>query len=122
MRSHTDLSLDDMAIQRLVAQAVVTDLEAAERWYTTLFDGPPQTRPMDGLLEWHLQDLFGVQVWLDPDRAGRSTIVLDESDLDAFAARLNAAGLDHHGPQAVTASRALILTDPDGNQIVATGI
>jgi hypothetical protein len=110
-----------MALRRLLAQSVVTDLQRAERWYATLFDGPPQARPMDGLLEWHLGDSFGVQVWLDPARAGRSAKVLEESDLDALAARLQAAGLDHDGPQPVTASRVLVLTDPDGNQVVVTG-
>jgi catechol 2,3-dioxygenase-like lactoylglutathione lyase family enzyme len=110
-----------MAFRHLLAQAVVTDLAAAERWYTALFDSAPQARPMDGLLEWHLGDSFGVQVWLDPARAGRSALVLDESDLDALAVRLSAAGLHHDGPQPVTASRVLVLADPDGNQVVVTG-
>lgn len=110
-----------MTFQRLLAQAVVTDLETSERWYTTLLEGPPQARPMDGLLEWHLADTFGVQVWLDPARAGRSSMVLDELDLDTLAARLTAAGFEHQGPQTVTTSRALVLADPDGNQVVLTG-
>jgi hypothetical protein len=111
-----------MAFRRLLAQAIVTDLEVAERWYAALFDGTPQARPMDGLLEWHLGDSFGVQVWLDPARAGRSAMVIEESDLDALAARLGASGLDHDGPQQVTASRVLVLADPDGNQVVVTGV
>lgn len=110
-----------MTFQHLLAQAVVADLEVAERWYTVVFDGPPQARPMDGLLEWHLSDSFGVQVYLDPSRAGRSVMVIEESELDTFADRLTAAGLDHDGPQPVTASRVLILTDPDGNQVVISG-
>ena len=110
-----------MTFQRLLAQSVVTDLAVAERWCTTLFDGPPQARPMDGLLQWRLRDSFGVQVWLDPDRAGRSSMVVEESDLDALAARLTASGLDHEGPQPGGGSRVLVLTDPDGNQVVATG-
>jgi len=76
---------------------------------------------MDGLLEWHLADSFGVQVWLDQARAGRSAMVLDESDIDALAARLSTAGVGHDGPQRVTASRVLVITDPDGNQVVVTG-
>jgi hypothetical protein len=113
--------LTGMAFQRLLAQAVVTDLVVAERWYTTLFDGTPHARPMDGLLEWHLGDAFGVQVWLDPARAGRSAMVIDESDLDALGARLTAAGLDHGGPQPGGGARVLILSDPDGNHVVISG-
>jgi hypothetical protein len=110
-----------MTFRRLLAQAIVSDSEVAERWYTALFEGPPQARPMDGLLEWHLGDSFGVQVWRDPERAGHTAVVLDESDLDALAARLVAAGIEHDGPRTVTSSRLLTLSDPDGNQVVITG-
>lgn len=111
-----------MSFRRLLAQAIVSDPEVAERWYTALFDSSPHARPMDGLLEWHLGDSFGVQVWRDPERAGLSAMVLDESDLDALAARLTATGIQHDGPQPVTASRVLILSDPDGNHVVVTTI
>jgi catechol 2,3-dioxygenase-like lactoylglutathione lyase family enzyme len=110
-----------MAFQRLLAQAVVTQLEVAEQWYTTVLGGKPQVRPMDGLLEWHLAVTFGVQVWLDPARAGMSAMVIEESDLDALAARLAANGLVHGGPQPGGGARVLILSDPDGNQVVITG-
>lgn len=111
-----------MTFRRLLAQAIVSDPDLAERWYTALFEGPPQARPMDGLLEWHLGDSFGVQVWRDPERAGHTAMVLNESDLDALAARLTAAGIEHDGPQPVTSSRLLTLSDPDGNQVVITGV
>ena len=110
-----------MTFRRVLAQSIVSDLQVAERWYTALFDSSPHARHMDGLLEWHLGDSFGVQVWRDPERAGRSAMVIDESDLDALAARLTAAAIKHDGPQRVTASRVLIMSDPDGNQIIATG-
>jgi hypothetical protein len=110
-----------MAFRHLLAQAVVTDLAVAEQWYSTLFGGEPQARPMEGLLEWHLETTFGVQVWLDPARAGHSAMVIDESDIDALAARLTAAGLDHGGPQEGGGARVLILTDPDGNHVVFSG-
>jgi hypothetical protein len=110
-----------MTFRRLLAQSVVTDLAVAEGWYAALFEGPPDARPMDGLVEWHLGDSFGVQLWRDPERAGRSVMVLDETDLDALAARLTAAGVEHDGPQPATAFRVLVLSDPDGNQVVATG-
>jgi catechol 2,3-dioxygenase-like lactoylglutathione lyase family enzyme len=110
-----------MAFQKVLAQATVTDLAAAEKWYSTLFGRGPDARPMDGLLEWNLGDAAGVQVFSEPERAGRSTVVLGESDLDDLAARLSDAGIDHPGPQPATAFRVLILQDPDGNRVVATG-
>jgi hypothetical protein len=110
-----------MTIQRVLAQSTVSDLATAERWYSALFERQPDARPMPGLLEWHLGDTFGVQVWSEPDRAGCSSMVLDESDLDALAARLTKAGLDHPGAQQATSSRVLLLEDPDGNRVVFTG-
>lgn len=110
-----------MSIERLLAQLSVTDLTAALGWYARLFGRKPDARPMDGLVEWHLDPSFGVQVWEEPDRAGHSAVILDESDLDARAAMLDAAGLEHGGLQDVTSSRILLLLDPDGNRIVFTG-
>ena len=110
-----------MSFHAVLAQAAVADLPAAERWYASLLEGGPQARPMEGLLEWHLGEGFGVQVWLDPERAGRSAMVLRESDLDALAARLTAAGIAPDGPQPGGGARLLPLTDPDGNQVVVTG-
>lgn len=72
-----------MTVTRLLAQMIVTDLPAAIAWYSALFDRDPDARPMDGLVEWHLAEEFGVQVWAEPARAGHSSMVLDESDLDA---------------------------------------
>jgi hypothetical protein len=118
----TETSLSRMSFQSLLAQSIVSDADVAERWYTMLFDGPPDARPMDGLVEWQLGGSFGVQVWRDPQRAGRSVMVLHESDLDVLATRLTAAGINHDGPQDVTASRLLALADPDGNQVIVTGV
>lgn len=109
-------------IRRLLANCTVTDLDRAEHWYTRLFDREPAARPMSGLIEWHLGDTFGVQVWSEPDRAGQSSVVLDETDLDAAAARLSAAGIGHDGPQPGGGARILQLTDPDGNRVVLTGV
>ncbi len=110
-----------MAVQNARAQATVTDLGGAERWYSVVFDRPPDARPMDGLLEWHLGDTFGVQVWAEPERAGRSTMVLGESDLDGLAERLAEVGVVDDRPQRATSSRILALEDPDGNRVVFTG-
>jgi predicted enzyme related to lactoylglutathione lyase len=108
-------------IRGVLAHCTVTNLDRAEEWYTRLFDREPDDRPMPGLLEWHLGDTFGLQVWSESDRAGQSSVVLDETDLDAAAARLTAAGLDHGGLQSGGGARILQLTDPDGNRVVITG-
>ncbi len=110
-----------MTTTRLLAQLTVSDSAAAEAWYTRLFDCSPDARPMPGLLEWHLADSFGVQVWTEAPRAGRSCMVLDESDLDDVVARLDRMGIAHDGLQEATTVRIVPLLDPDGNRIVFTG-
>ncbi len=107
-------------IHRVLAQSTVSDLDTAEDWYTRLFGRGPDARPMPGLLEWHLGDSYGVQVWSEPDRAGRSSMVLDETDLDDAARRLREAGIEHDGPAPASSSRILMLADPDGNRVVLT--
>jgi predicted enzyme related to lactoylglutathione lyase len=109
-----------VAFTRLLAQATVADPTSAEAWYSTLFGRSPDSRPMDSLIEWHFGEHFGVQVWVDPDRCGRSSIVLSADDLDAEAKRLSDAGIGHDGPQQVTSSRVLQLEDPDGNRVMLT--
>jgi catechol 2,3-dioxygenase-like lactoylglutathione lyase family enzyme len=108
-------------IDRLLANCTVADLDRAEEWYTRLFDRVPDARPMPGLIEWRLADTFGLQVWRDSARSGHSSVVLDETDLDAAAARFATAGIQHDGPQPGGGARILQLTDPDGNAVVFTG-
>ena len=110
-----------MTITRLLAQMTVTDADEAEAWYTRLFGCGPDARPMPGLLEWHLTDSFGVQVWGEAARAGTSCMVLDESDLEGLAARLDRAGVKHDAAQDASTVRILPIQDPDGNRIVFTG-
>lgn len=110
-----------MTVTSVLAQSTVTDLDRARQWYAALFGRQPDARPMDGLLEWHVSDVAGLQVWREPERSGRSTVVLGTDDLDAVAASLTAAGIGHDGPEPGGGRRVLRLADPDGNRVVLTG-
>ncbi|TSI18750.1 VOC family protein [Brevibacterium aurantiacum] len=105
----------------LMASITVTDQGQAHDWYSKVFERGPDATPMPGLLEWHFGSEFGVQVWTEPQRAGYSTAVIGESDLDALAEQLAAAGIDHGGPQPGGGQRILPIADPDGNRIVFSG-
>ena len=110
-----------MTYTSVLAQATVSDLIAAEPWYTALLGREPDVRPMDGLLEWHVTAGGGVQVWAERDRAGGSTLLLATDDLDAAAARLAARGVATGGIEPGGGARLLRLTDPDGNRVVVLG-
>jgi hypothetical protein len=109
-----------MTFTRVLAQATVTDPEAAVEWYSRLFGRPPDLRPMGGLAECHFGESHGVQVWAEPDRSGHSSMMLDESDLPGLIARLDQCGFDHGEPEDVTASTILLLEDLDGNRVVVS--
>lgn len=110
-----------MTINRMLAQMTVSDLASGRDWYGRLFEREPDANPMDGLIEWHLTDAFGVQVWEESDRAGHSSMVLNETDLDGRLEQLTRNGIGHDGAQDATATRIAPITDPDGNRIVFTG-
>lgn len=105
----------------VLANCTVTDLDRAEDWYTRLFDREPDARPMPGLLEWHIDQANGVQVWSEPERAGKSTVVLTVTDLDDTATRLQAADITHKGTEPGGGARLIPLIDPDGNRVVLIG-
>lgn len=104
-----------------MANVTVSDIERAQNWYVKVLGREADVSPMQGLLEWHLTDDSGLQVWTEPDRAGRSTVVVRESDLDGVAARLTEVGVAHDGPQSGGGQRILPLSDPDGNRVVFAG-
>lgn len=108
-------------INRLLANCTVSNIERAEDWYTRLLGGGPSARPMAGLLEWHIGDDFGLQVWEEPERAGGSTVVFGVTDLDGAANFTSEAGIGHSGPEPGGAARILRITDPDGNRVVFAG-
>ena len=110
-----------MTFTHVLAGCLVSDSAAAEPWYSTLFERGPDARPMSGLLEWHLPDGSGVQVFQAPERAGRGSLVLGVDDLDAVAARLSRASVQHSGPRPGGGARILVLGDPDGNSVVLAG-
>jgi predicted enzyme related to lactoylglutathione lyase len=105
----------------VLAQCTVTDVDRAEDWYARLLGRGPDTRPMPGLVEWYVGDSAGLQVWSEPGRAGKSSVVLGVTDLDGAASRARDEGLAHDGPQAGGDGRIVLLVDPDGNRVVLAG-
>lgn len=108
-------------IRGILAHCTVTDIAQAEDWYTELLGRGPGRRPMPGLIEWQFGEGFGMQVWSDPERAGRSTVVLEVTDIDGAAARASDLGFGHEGLQPGGDGRVLPLRDPDGNLVVLMG-
>src|SRR5688500_15277799 len=109
-----------MAINTVMAQLIVSDLEASMRFYEAVFGREPDAKPMEGLAEWHFAGAGAVQVFREPERAGKSGVTINVTDLDAQIAALDAAGVEHDPPVDATYVRLITLADPDRNRIVFT--
>ena len=110
-----------MNISTVMAQLIVSDLDRSVDFYTRLFGRAPDANPMDKLYEWHFAGAGAIQVYEEPDRAGRSGATLHVADLDAAVVDLDAAGIAHEPLVEANYVRVVQLADPDQNRIVLTG-
>lgn len=108
-----------MTVTRLFAELAVSDHEAAVAWYAQLFGRPADARPMDGLAEWHFPQTGGLQVFLDPGRAGRGLLTLGIDDLEVALGALAEEGVVPVARGDATSLGVPFATieDPDGNAI-----
>jgi hypothetical protein len=107
-----------MALKNALAFIAVRDIEAATRWYKMLLGREPDTQPMKGLAEWQFEAGGWLQVHENKQLAGRSSVTLVETDVDVRIKQLERAGIE---PKSVVRGEQVslvIISDPDGNQIV----
>ena len=111
-----------MAIDHVLAVVAVSDVDKSERWYADLFGRPADNRPMPTLVEWQVRPGAWVQVFSDPDRAGKSLVNVAVDDLERYTAELRDRGMAPG--EIIDASKGVRLsrlTDPDGNEIGVIG-
>lgn len=106
-----------MQIQGLFAVACVSDMARSVKWYTGLIGREPDDRPMDGLVQWRGLSGAGLQLVLDPEKAGASLITIVTPKMDRARETLSAAKLEL-GPE-VQGDFGIVaqINDPDGNRI-----
>lgn len=106
-----------MEIEGLYAVVSTANMERAEAFYTGLLGREPDDRPMDGLVQWRSLDNAGIQVALDPDKAGHSQITIVTPDMattrDDLAGRGLQLGEDIHADFGIIAQ----IDDPDQNRL-----
>ncbi len=110
-----------MDVTIVMSQLIVTDLERSVEFYSRLFGRAPDAGPMEGLREWHFDHAGAVQVFEEPDRAGKSGATLHVADLDQAVVDLDELGIAHAPLVEATFVRVVQLDDPDRNRIVLTG-
>ncbi len=110
-----------MSIQALInvtSVVPVKDFEASFNWYQTFFGREPDVVPMEGIAEWQLAENAWVQVSVDPDRAGSTSVVICVKDVEAQHAALSSLNLTVgeivEYPDII---KMVEIVDPDGNKI-----
>jgi glyoxylase I family protein len=111
-----------MSIEHVLAVVAVTDVDAATAFYQRVFGGPPTNHPMPSLVEWQVTDTGWVQVWVDAERAGRSSVNLAVDDIERAVGELAARGLAP-GPVDTVSNGVQLsaISDPDGNVVTLIG-
>jgi catechol 2,3-dioxygenase-like lactoylglutathione lyase family enzyme len=111
-----------MSIEHVLAVVPVSDLQASNRWYESLFGRPADNNPMPTLVEWQVVPGAWVQVFDDAQRAGSGLLNFAVDDLEAEAATLRERGLEPgEFTDANKGVRLSTLSDPDGNTIRLIG-
>lgn len=105
-----------MNVQGLFAVATVADMGRGEDFYTRLLGRGPDDRPMKGLIQWR-QNYFGIQLFEDAARAGRSRMTIVTPDIAETRAQLAGRGLTLEPEISGDFGKIAQIYDPDGNQV-----
>jgi len=105
-----------MQTQNILGAIAVADIERAIAWYSKLFGRKVDDRPMKEAAEWRLTQGGGVQLVLDPTRAGRSMLTVGLGDLDEAIEETRTRGIELKRLDVTTGPYSLAqVADPDGN-------
>ena len=111
-----------MSIKHVLAVVPVSDIDRSEQWYASLFGRPADNNPMPSLVECQVLPGAWVQVFSDPDRAGRGVLNFAVDDIENHLAEIGGRGIG--SDEIVDASKGVrtsSVTDPDGNMIAFIG-
>jgi predicted enzyme related to lactoylglutathione lyase len=105
-------------LNSVIAVVPVKDHAAATAWYGSWIGRDADVIPMDGVAEWNLAANGWLQVALDPNHAGSSTVVIGVNDIDAQRTACAGAGVVVGDVQDHGFIKLLEAQDPDGNKVV----
>jgi hypothetical protein len=95
----------------------VSDHAAAVAWYKLWIGRGPDVEPMEGVAEWQLADNAWIQVALDPESAGKTSVVIGVEDIDSHVAELTKAGVTVGEVQDYDFIKMSEVLDPEGNKV-----
>jgi len=106
-----------MSIRNALASVAVANLQSTVEWYERLLGRSADSRPMPEVAEWKFEGGGWLQVYQNPDRAGRGSVTLAVSDLDEQIVKLRGQGIEPGAPMKSPKVHVVMIKDPDGNSI-----
>ncbi|UDL03435.1 VOC family protein [Marinobacter sp. CA1] len=105
-------------INSVISVIPVKNFEESLNWYKKLFGRDPDVVPMEGIAEWQVVESAWIQVSIDPENAGSTTVVLGVNDVEAQCKTCSEANVPVGDvveyPGVIKMAEAV---DPDGNKI-----
>lgn len=109
---------DPLNVQGLYAAMLVSDLKAAEAFYTRVLGRGPDDRPMPSLIQWRGFGMAaGIQLFEGSGTPGGSRMTLVLPDLRRAKEQLAGRGVTLGDISQGDYGRIAQLADPDGNTI-----
>ena len=102
----------------VVAVLPVTDYAKAVMWYQKWIGRAPDVEPMEGIAEWQLAENAWIQVTVDPESAGRTTVVVGVEDIDAQRSACAAVEVAVGNVSDYGFVKTAEVVDPVGNKIL----
>ena len=105
-------------LKNVIAVIPVKNQEVAINWYKKLIGRDADVIPTDDVAEWQVADKTWIQVGVDPDNAGNTTVIFNVTDFDAQCEACAEADISLGEVVEYTGIVKLVdAVDPDGNKI-----
>ncbi len=110
--------MSNVNINSVIAVVPVKDFDKAIKWYKKLLGRDADIIPAEGVAEWQLAANAWLQVTIDQERAGGTTVIVGVNDVEAqcnFFAEANVQfGEVVEYPGIIKMTEVI---DPDGNKV-----
>lgn len=107
-----------MNLLNVVGVLPVIDHAQAVGWYEKWIGRGPDVKPMDGIAEWQLAENAWIQVTVNPESAGHTTVVIGVADVDAQRSACAAVDVTVGDVNDYGFVKTAEAVDPAGNKIL----
>ena len=110
--------MSESNFESVVSVLPVKDHPVAVAWYQKWIGRVPDSEPTEGVSEWLLAENAWIQVSLDPEPAGQTTVIIGVKSIDVQRATCSAVGVSVGEINDYGFIMTAEAIDPEGNKIV----